>query len=99
MRPSAVRVASVIAVAWGCGGAPAKQPAAPPPTVIVDTVTRREVPHYIEAVGVLDGYVNAEIRARVSGYLKQQAYEDGTPVRAGELMFVIDPAEFKAGVA
>ena len=39
---------------------------------LVVPVERREVPLYVEAVATLDGYVNADIRARVKGYLKTQ---------------------------
>ena len=40
------------------------------PAVLVTPVTRQDVPLFIEAVGTLDGYVNADIRARVKGYLQ-----------------------------
>ena len=55
-----------------CGDAK-KPPAPPPPTVLVMPVTRQDVPIFIEAVGTLDGYVNADIRARVKGYLKSRS--------------------------
>jgi membrane fusion protein (multidrug efflux system) len=51
-----------------------------------------------EAVGTLDGYVNAEIRARVKGFLKSQDYSDGAYVKKGQLLFTIDPAEYIAAV-
>ena len=43
-------------------------------------VARRDLPLYIEAVASLDGYVNADIRARVRGYLRSQNYKDGAQV-------------------
>jgi len=61
--------------------------APPPPTVLVAPVVRRDVALYIEAVASLDGYVNADIRARVKGYLKTQSYKDGSPVKNGQLLF------------
>ncbi|HXN30470.1 MAG TPA: hypothetical protein VN894_01355, partial [Polyangiaceae bacterium] len=60
-----------------------KPPPPPPPTVYVAAVERRDVPLYIEAVGTLDGYDNAEIRARVRGFLRSQGYKDGSFVKAG----------------
>jgi membrane fusion protein, multidrug efflux system len=73
--------------------------APPPPTVLVSPVVRRDVSLYIEAVASLDGYVNADIRARVKGYLKTQNYKDGSPVKNGQLLFTIEPADYAAAVS
>ncbi len=54
---------------------------------------------FIEAVGTLDGYVNADIRARVKGYLRTQNYKDGAPVKEGQLLFTIEPEEYANTVA
>jgi membrane fusion protein (multidrug efflux system) len=82
-------------LALGCSENKAPPPP-PPPTVFVTEVVRRDVPLYIEAVAALDGYVNAEIRARVRGFLKTQDYKDGAPVKAGQLLFTIEPTEYAA---
>jgi membrane fusion protein, multidrug efflux system len=71
----------------------------PPPTVYVTTVVRRDVPLFIEAVGTLDGYINAEMRARVRGYLRSQDYKDGSAVKAGETLFTIEPNEYATALA
>jgi membrane fusion protein (multidrug efflux system) len=71
----------------------------PPPTVLVAPAIRRDVSLYIEAVASLDGYVDADIRARVKGYLKTQNYKDGSPVKSGQLLFTIEPADYAAAVA
>jgi membrane fusion protein (multidrug efflux system) len=76
-----------------------KKPAAAPPppaSVVVATVEKHDVALYIEAVGSLDGYVNADIRARVRGYLETQAYKDGSTVKAGQPLFTIEPTEYQA---
>ncbi|MBO0798677.1 MAG: efflux RND transporter periplasmic adaptor subunit [Blastocatellia bacterium] len=76
-----------------------KDPAAPPPpSVEVVRVEQRDVPIYSEWIGTLDGMVNAEIRAQVSGYLLRQVYHEGSFVRRGELMFEIDPRPFQAAL-
>jgi membrane fusion protein (multidrug efflux system) len=79
----------------------AKKAATPPPpaTVLVSPAIRRDVALYIEAVASLDGYDNADIRARVKGYLKTQSYKDGSPVKSGQLLFTIEPADYSAAVA
>jgi len=73
-----------------------KAPAPPPPTVFVAPVERRDVPLYVEAVGALDGYDNADIRARVRGFLRTQGYKDGSFVKAGQLLFTIESTEYVA---
>src|SRR5258708_25046095 len=70
-----------------------KGPPPPPPTVYVGIVTRRDVPLYVEAVGALDGYDNAEIRARVRGHLRAQSYQDGSFVKSGQTLFTIQAAQ------
>jgi membrane fusion protein (multidrug efflux system) len=76
-----------------------KPPPPPPPTVLVAPVARQDLALFIEAVGTLDGYVNADIRARVKGYLRSQDYKDGSPVKEGQLLFTIEPEEYANSVA
>ena len=83
----------------GCDSKKAAATAPPPPTVLVAPVGRRDVPLYIEAVASVDGYVNADIRARVKGYLKSQNYKDGAAVKNGQLLFTIEPADYAAAVS
>ncbi|MGD1074132.1 MAG: efflux transporter periplasmic adaptor subunit, partial [Bryobacteraceae bacterium] len=54
--------------------------AAPPslPTVEVVPVEQRDVPVYREWIGTLNGMVNADIKAQVSGYLMSQNYAEGS---------------------
>ena len=60
------------------------------------TAQQRDVPIYKEWIGTLDGLVNADIKAQVSGYLIQQAYKEGSFVKKGQLLFQIDPRPFQA---
>jgi len=73
--------------------------ATPPPTVYVASVARHDLPLYIDAVGTLDGYVNADIRARVRGFLQTQNYKDGSYVKAGQALFAIEATEYAAALA
>jgi len=81
----------------GCGGSKAA-PAAQPPSVEVATVVQRDTPIYSEFVATLDGYVNAEIQPRVSGYIIKQNYAEGAVVRKGDVLFEIDPRPLKAAL-
>ena len=49
-----------------------------------------------EWIGTLDGYVNAQIRPQVSGYLLRRSYQEGALVRQGQVLFEIDPRPFAA---
>jgi membrane fusion protein (multidrug efflux system) len=87
------------AIVGGCGDAPrAAAPPPPPPVVRVEPVVERDVPISGEWVGSLVGYVSAQIRARVSGHLMSQNYQEGSPVKAGDLLFQVDPRPFQAAV-
>jgi RND family efflux transporter MFP subunit len=70
----------------------------PVPEVGVTTVEQRDVPVYGEWVATLDGYVNAEIRPQVSGYIIKQDYTEGSFVRKGQVLFEIDPRPFTAAL-
>lgn len=70
----------------------------PPPEVQVAAVEQRDLPIEHEWIGTLDGLVNADIRAEVTGYLWRQAYQEGSFVRKGQLLFEIDPRPFQAAL-
>jgi len=69
-----------------------------PTRVVVAPVRESEVRLYSETVAELRGFVDAEIRARVAGYLRKQLYRDGSQVSAGQVLFEIDPAEYRAAL-
>ncbi len=73
-------------------------PRAAPLDVEVVKVEQKDVPIYQEWIGTLDGMVNAEIRAQVSGYLLSKNYTEGSLVRKGQLLFEIDARPFKAAL-
>jgi len=68
------------------------------PEVEVVPVQQRDVPVYGEWVATLDGYVNAQIRPQVSGYIIKQNYTEGSLVRKGQVLFEIDPRPFTAAL-
>jgi RND family efflux transporter MFP subunit len=76
----------------------AAPPPPPPPTVQVVEVVQQDVPIYGEWIGTLDGFVNADIKPQVTGYVRKQAYREGTLVRAGDVLFLIDPRNYKDAV-
>lgn len=68
----------------------------PDTEVLVATPIQQDVAVRNEWVATLDGYVNAEIRPQVSGYIIRQDYKEGSVVRKGQVLFEIDPRPFKA---
>ncbi len=76
-------------------------PEPPPPTkpeVLVSKVVAKDVELYTEWVGSTVGMVDASIRSKVQGYLLSQEYLDGDEVKSGDLLFRIDPRQFKAAL-
>ncbi len=94
---AAIILLACVAAGLICG---CKQKAAPaaPPEVQVITLTATNVPIIEEWIGALDGFVNAQIRAQVSGYLLTQNYKEGSEVKKGDLLFQIDPRPFQAAL-
>jgi membrane fusion protein (multidrug efflux system) len=74
-------------------------PAPPPPQVTVADVVQKDVPVYDEWVGTTEGKINAQIRARVQGYLQSQEYTEGSVVQQDQLLFSIDPRPYEAALA
>jgi multidrug efflux pump subunit AcrA (membrane-fusion protein) len=97
LRPGAnlAAVAALSILVSGCNRGQATV-ARPVPEVEVATVETRDVPVYGEWVATLDGYVNAEIRPQVSGYIIKQNYKEGSLVHEGQVLFEIDPRPFQA---
>ena len=92
-------IAGALAALGAAAGCKKPPPPLPPPTVLVAPAVQQDLSLTAEFVGTIDGYVNAEIRARVKGFLKTQDYQDGAFVKARQLLFTIDPAEYVAAVA
>ncbi len=88
--PRSVRKAAAFALAAGlvigaisCSKAASSAPP-PVPQVVVATVVQKDVPVYSEWVGTTEGFVNAEIYPKISGYLLKQNNTDGDHVHAGQ---------------
>jgi RND family efflux transporter MFP subunit len=64
---------------------------AKPAKVVVQKVEVSDVPIFAEFVGTIDGFQNAEIRARTPGYVEQIHYKEGTAVKKDDMLFTLDP--------
>ena len=93
----------LLALLTACGGdtdAPAGGPMAgggmPPPEVVVIVATPGAVSRTAEAPGRLRAVRTAEVRARVEGILEKRLYVEGSEVKAGAVLFKIDPRTLEA---
>src|SRR5579871_3834354 len=89
-------IAAMLSVSTACERSKAAAAAPRPLEVLVAEVQQKDVPLYREWIGTVDGFVNAEIKAQVSGYLVKQEYTEGSFVHQGQLLFQIDPRPFQA---
>lgn len=68
----------------------------PKPVVEASQPVQREIVETDEYTGRLQAVESVEVRARVSGYLKQILFTDGSRVKKGDLLFVVDPRPYVA---
>ncbi|MEO8205187.1 MAG: efflux RND transporter periplasmic adaptor subunit [Chthoniobacterales bacterium] len=100
MRHALLSIACILAIIiipLGCKKSVEKT--ATVPIVLATQVVQQDVPVIKEWVGSTDGFQNAQIRARVSGYLLSQNYQEGSMVKGGTVLFQIDPRPFQAVLA
>ncbi len=81
-----------------CGGKtePGAAPGAASPAVTVVTVQTESVPVTAELPGRTSPYLVAELRPQVSGIVKQRLFKEGSDVKAGQVLYRIDPATYQA---
>ncbi|HEY1604483.1 MAG TPA: efflux RND transporter periplasmic adaptor subunit [Allosphingosinicella sp.] len=89
--------ALLMLAACGKGQQGPQQP--PPPTVTVATPLVQDVVDWDDYVGRFEAIQNVEVRPRATGYLLGVHFRDGEMVRAGQLLFTIDPRPAEAAVA
>ena len=70
----------------------------PPPPVTVETPDTREVTIYKKAPATIEGLAEVDIRARVRGILESKHFEEGKPVKQGDLLFQIEEQPFVAAL-
>ena len=99
-RPSpllSIVALSLLAVA-GCSKQAGEAGQMPAPEVGVIVAKQSSVPLHQEMVGRLAAFRSADVRARVPGVLQKRVYEEGSDVRKGDVLFVIDPAPLRAAL-
>jgi membrane fusion protein (multidrug efflux system) len=97
-----IAAAAALATLSGCKPSSSNAPAGgamPPPEVTVAIAQPRDLPATFEYVAQIAGVREVEVRARVSGILEKWNYTEGARVAAGQSLFTIDPAPYRAALA
>jgi membrane fusion protein, multidrug efflux system len=96
-----ILLTGLVATLAACNKAPENTapPAMPPLPVSVLSVQPTSVPMSVEAVAQTEGASEVEVRPRVGGIILKKLFEEGQPVKAGQVMFQIDPAPFQIALA
>jgi membrane fusion protein, multidrug efflux system len=87
-----------LAAGIGCGKKEEAKPPPPPPEVFVVKVEPRNTPVVVEYVAQTQSSQQVEIRARVNGFLDRRVYTEGSIVKAGDVLFLMDKKPFQAQV-
>jgi membrane fusion protein, multidrug efflux system len=97
----AMGAAALAAVVSGCGGGDNKAaaPAPPPPEVGVITAAPGRADLSTELPGRLEAFRVAQVRARAAGILHKRLFTEGSDVKAGQPLFEIDAAPYRATLA
>ncbi|RXZ36869.1 efflux RND transporter periplasmic adaptor subunit [Oxalobacteraceae bacterium CAVE-383] len=91
--------AALLAVSLaGCGQSKTAAAPAPLPAVTVLTVRHTSVPAIVSLPGRTNAHLVAQVRARVDGVVQLLNYREGADVKAGQLLYKIDPAPYRAAL-
>jgi membrane fusion protein, multidrug efflux system len=80
----------------GCARRPPQIAAAEPVAVPVSKPVVREVTDFVDFTGRTEAIQSVDIRPRTTGYLVKMSFEEGAEVKAGDLLFIIDPRPYQA---
>src|ERR1700724_3255016 len=96
LRVGLAAIGACAALAVGGCGKSGGGAAPPPPQVSVAKVLEKRVKDWDEFTGRMQAVETVEIRPRVSGYIDRIAFTEGSQVKSGDLLFIIDPRPYQA---
>ncbi len=92
-----VALGLIVLLTAGCDGKAKKQAVKPqPPDVQVTEVVQGKVPIIMEFSGTIKAIKTVDIIPRVSGYIDERQFKEGTFVKEGDPLYLIDPRPYKA---
>ena len=86
----------LILLLTGCGDKSKEKTPPPPPAVTVAEVAQHKIPIVMEFSGTITSVKTVDIIPRVSGYIEKRYFEEGTFVKEGDPLYLIDPRPFQA---
>lgn len=89
---------ALLSLLAGCGRGAPSPPARPMPDVTTVMATPRDIPMTFEYLAQTQSSQSVNIQARVSGFLDKRVYTEGDVVRAGQVLFLMDPKPLQAQV-
>lgn len=93
--PCALAIATIFALA-ACGKAP--PPAPPPPSVGFVVLKPEPVTLTTELPGRISALETSDVRPQISGVIRQRLFTEGSIVHAGQILYVIEDAAYRAGL-
>ncbi|GFE81964.1 MexX family efflux pump subunit [Steroidobacter agaridevorans] len=93
------RSGSALCLVLLCSCSSKAPPAPPPPEVRVVTAKAQSIENISEVPGRVQAVRTSQVRARVDGIVERRLYDEGTDVKAGQTLFVIDPREYRSNVS
>ncbi|WP_353153539.1 efflux RND transporter periplasmic adaptor subunit [Pollutimonas bauzanensis] len=91
----ALAIASSAILVAACSK-PAAEPVAAVPEVTVQTIASQSVSLTTELAGRTSAYLVSEVRPQVGGIVKKRLFKEGSDIKAGETLYEIDPATYRA---
>ncbi len=88
---------AALAALTGCRGAGAQR-SQPPVPVTTEQASRKTVALTVRAIGRVEPMATVAVKARIGGELTKVHFAEGQNVRAGELLFTIDPRQYEAAL-
>ena len=98
LTPGSVVVLAALMVLSACGGKAPPSGPPPAPEVGVVTVATKTVDVPTELPGRVEAARVAQVRARVTGIVQKRLFAEGSDVKAGDVLYQIDPAPYKAAI-
>ncbi|HYZ32111.1 MAG TPA: efflux RND transporter periplasmic adaptor subunit [Crenalkalicoccus sp.] len=98
-RARCLGLLTALVLVLSLGGGAAAQPAPSAPAVLVARAELRPVAEGAEFIGRIEALERVEIRARITGFLRDRTFNEGQNVKAGDLLFLIEREPFEAEVA
>jgi membrane fusion protein (multidrug efflux system) len=96
--PASIAALSCLLALAACGDKAAPSGPPPAPEVGVVTVAQRTLDVPTELPGRVEAARVAQVRARVTGIVQKRLFTEGSDVKAGDVLYQIDPAPYKAAI-